>query len=248
MKSYKLLYANGCSFTNHLPLKERDKWPENLAQNLNIPEYLNDGEGAGTNQGIFKRTAKFLSETQVPPSDILAVIQLTFPFRFEMPTPAHISGWQTYITMGVNSDLTEDYSHKSKTNANYYKARLEAFAEHECYEAWEFYMQASAISNLLKTWGVQNYFLNLQLPQPGLHQPVSGDNRGNLTEEIKFSDNFINWMFDNPLDSNMNKLVNSIGYKKTEYTISSLDSHFNGDANRALSKLMSTQIKLKEQS
>lgn len=245
MKSYKLLYANGCSFTNHAPQEQSEKWPENLSKNLDIPEYINDGQGAGSNQGIFKRTAKFLSETKVPVSDILAVIQLTYPFRFEMPSPNHISGWQTYITMGVHQK--DIYKEKGITNAKYYQARLEAFAEHESYEAWEFYMQASAISNLLVNSGVDNYFLNLQCPEPWVTQPVSGNNRGNLTGPLEFDNSFVNWMFDSPLHSNMNRLVSQIGMPKKSYTISNTDSHFNKEANIRLSNLMATQIKLKEQ-
>lgn len=244
MKSYKLLYANGCSFTNHQPLDESDKWPKNLARELDIPDYINDGMGSGTNQGIFKRTAKFLSETQVPASDILAVIQLTYPFRFEMPTSANGSGWQTYITMGNHGA----YDIKSKTNKEYYDARLNAFAEHECYEAWEFYIMASAINNLLISKGVDNYFLCLQCPQPGLEQPISGDGHGNLTELLTFEDDYVNWMFDNPLHSNMNRLVHRIGMSKTSFVVSNIDPHFNGEANRRLSTLMAEQIKLKEQS
>lgn len=243
MKSYKLLYANGCSFTNHDPLDQSDKWPENLAKELGISDYINDGMGAGTNQGIFKRTAKFLSETKVPASDILAVIQLTYPFRFEMPTGAHKSGWQTYLTMGNQ----QAYESKSKTNKEYYDARLKAFAEHECYEAWEFYIMASAINNLLRSKGVDSFFLCLECPKPDLEQPISGDGRGNLTELLTFDDDYVNWMFDTPLHSNMNRLVHRIGMPKTSFVISNNDGHFNGEANRRISKLMAKQIKLKEQ-
>lgn len=245
MKSHGLLYANGCSFTNHLPLDQSDKWPENLAKELGIPDYINDGMGAGTNQGIFKRTTKFLTETTVPASDILAVIQLTYPFRFEMPTPAHVSGWQTYITMALGS--LQNYETKSKTNKEYYDARLNAFAEHKCYEAWEFYILASAISNLLRAKGVDSYFLCLECPEPGLEQPISGDNRGNLTELLTFDDDYVNWMFGNPLDSNMNRLVHQIDMPEKSFVVSNIDAHFNGEANRRISKLMAQQIKLKEQ-
>ena len=248
MKSYKLLYANGCSYTNYQPLGQSDKWPKNLARELDIPDYINDGRAGGTNQGIFKRTAKFLTETQVPARDILAVIQLTYPFRFEMPAGAPLIGWQTYITV----DNNPNYGVQSTINRGYYDARLKAFAEHECYEAWEFYTQASAISNLLRAKGVDNYFLCIECPQPGLEQPKRWPGDINTdpdpNELLTFDDDYVNWMFDTPLHSNLYGLVRRLNKPRGYFWVSNNDKHFNGEANRKLSKLMAEQIKLKEQS
>lgn len=225
--TYDLLYANGCSFTNHEPLTQNEKWPLNLASHLGIPDYINDGEGSGTNQGIFKRTAKFLSETTVPHKNILAVIQLTYPFRFEMPSKrVHPAKWQNYITAGHPNDVAQD------RNRHYYNARLKAFAEHPNYVSWEFYIQASAINNLLRARGVTSYFLCLETPQ---------------TQE-DFEDSYIPWMYDNPTDSDMNRMVQNIGMPKPSYAISKSDGHFNSEANRKLSKHMAKQINIKEQS
>ena len=92
----KLLYANGCSFTN-MPAIENEisglrhpelheQWPDLLAKKLSIPECYNHGLWGGSNYRIIRTTRDFLETTPVPHEDIFVVIAFSFVWRFEMHT------------------------------------------------------------------------------------------------------------------------------------------------------------------
>lgn len=244
------MYTNGCSFTNHYPQPDTEKWPHHLGKELGISEVINDGLGGSGNPGIFKRTAKFLSSYQGNHhTDILAVVQLTFPFRFEMPSPNTLNGWQQYMTMRDDEEIRTHFASRGDSNLEYYMARLRSFAEHESYEAWEFYIQACAISNLFATYNIDSFFINVSCPPANTMQPISGKNRGNLWEEINFSDRYINWLWDDGdgTVSNLNHLIKKLNMPMKNgvpgYQISKDDIHFNSEANLLLAKGFCEQIK-----
>jgi hypothetical protein len=244
----KYLYVNGCSFTKHRPLAESDLWPTMLADCLGIPEVINHAQGAGGNDRIFKSVSKFLLDADIPLCDILAVIQITFPFRFELPLCTEHSGWMSYLP---NYNFQNTGNLEDDINYEYYLSKMKIYAQHDCQEVWDFYQQTSAISNLLKSSGLKHYFIcNNNPPQwPNATESTGGNSVGNPTTTIEFNHSDINWLYDDPWQSNMyHHVKNLLGLKVSEYTISDQDIHFNKQTHQKLCELWAEQINLKEQS
>lgn len=246
--NYKYLYTNGCSFTKHSPLAESELWPNILSQDLGIPEVINQAQGAGGNDRIFKSVSKFLMNTDIALSDILVVIQITFPFRFELPLATEFSGWMSYLS---NYNFQNTGELEDDINYEYYQNKMKIYALHDSQEVWDFYYQTSAISNLLKSSGVRHYFICNNAPPewPNATEPSGGNSLGNPTTTIEFDHSLINWLYDDPWQSNMYHHVKKLlGLKVKEYTISDEDIHFNKTTHEKLCKLWAEQINLKEQS
>ena len=244
--TYKYLYANGCSFTKHTPLAESDLWPTMLAQRLGIPEVINQAKGAGGNDRIFKTLSKFLLDTNIANSDILAMIQITFPFRFELPLATEHSGWMSYLS---NYNFQNTGELEDDINYEYYLSKMKIYAQHECQETWEFYQQISAISNLLRSSNIKHYFICNNNPPlwPMAIEPAGGNAVGNPTTTIEFDHSLINWLYDDPWQSNMYHHVEKVlGLRESDYTISSDDIHFNKLTHEKLCDLWAEQINLKE--
>jgi hypothetical protein len=94
----KLLYTVGCSFTrmiSHNKLHKTDnngfvdlvpiskQWPHLLGDKFGIPT-INDGFWGSSNQRSFRRLNHFLKTKHIPSSNVMVIVQITFPARFEM--------------------------------------------------------------------------------------------------------------------------------------------------------------------
>lgn len=242
----KCLYANGCSFTWHLPLAESEMWPNILAHELGIPEVINEAQGASGNQRIFRSVNNFLINTEIPVTDILAVIQITYPFRFELPLETEFTGWQNYLPYYnfQNTGFLED-----DINYEYYLSKMKVWAQHECLDTLHYYQQVSAISNLLRSKGVRHYFITNCEPDPNMFEPTAGGVKGPARAKIQFDHSQINWLYDDPWRSNMYYHIKEFLdiHDQADFTISSDDIHIKPEIHQRLCKFYAEQIKLKEQ-
>ena len=243
---YKHLYAAGCSFTKHQPLPEDDLWPTMLSKKLNIPSVINQGQGGAGNDSIFKTVNNFILRTHTPPDEILAVIQFTFPFRFTLPSGATGSGWKHYLNNYSGFDENNDHPDEV-INLEYYYARERMYAWHPAHSIWEFYMQISAISNLLYKANINHYCVCIDSPPkwPKSIEPVGGDKFGNPTGTIEFDQSNINWLWEDVWQSNLYYQVEEQDLKNT--TISDTDIHFNSKTHDHLSDAMVNRIKYLEE-
>lgn len=102
----KLLYANGCSWTEGTEIPNDSKlphcqnsmyyksWPYRLSQKLHIPLCINEGAGAGSNDRIYRKTTEYIVKyinSGRNPKDLLIVIGWTTCERTE------VSALGTYI-------------------------------------------------------------------------------------------------------------------------------------------------------
>lgn len=232
--NYDLLYTNGCSFTNHKPQPDSEKWPHHLKNILQIRNLFNHGEGASSNFSIFRRTNDFFSKTQINKSKILAVIQLTYAERFELPRQdGH--AWKSYLP---NLDLTESQSH-----SDYYEAWIRLIADDPVFELWYFYNQASAISNVLRAHNVDHYFVTMDNPTSRFDMPGHPmHNKVFSGTPIDFDQNTIRWMFENISGSDIKKIISTANFDKSVRCISDTDPHFSTTANYYIAEQMSMQI------
>lgn len=241
---YDLLYTNGCSFTNHMPQPDSEKWPHHLKNILQIRNLFNHGEGASSNFGIFRRTNDFFSKTQINKSKILAVIQLTYAERFELPRQDGFT-WKNYLP---NLDLTG--SQESQRHSDYFEAWIRLIAEDPVFELWYFYNQASAISNVLRAHNVDHYFVTMDNPTSRFemawdrpHTPGPIYNKVFSGTPIDFDQNTIRWMFENISSSEIIKILSTANYNKSVRYISDTDSHYSNTANYYIAEQMSMQIR-----
>jgi len=251
---YEFLYTNGCSHTNHTPeppfsLGEHEKWPWYLKELMGV-EYFNDAVGAGSNDRIFRTSEKFLRNTTINKEKILAVIQITYPYRFEMPSIYHTSGWQSYIT-DRNVREISNYTEKGQVNYEFYQARLNMLATNEEMEAWYFYQQVSAINNLFRGHNVDCYFINVFHPK---HRQYKNNVSGLpecLTEDFEFDNNSIDWLVPgDPRSSDITTLPARLGFYDTKDIVihPEKDAHFNGKFNKAIAEYIHENIFNKEDS
>jgi hypothetical protein len=85
LNNIKYIYSNGCSYTEGYgldnPVKER--YSKFLADKFGA-EDINQSEGGGSNQRIFRTTYDWISENQDKLKDTLFVLQLSYPVRNEI--------------------------------------------------------------------------------------------------------------------------------------------------------------------
>ena len=85
MDKIKYIYSNGCSYTEgcglDTPVKER--YSKFLADKFGA-EDINQSEGGGSNQRIFRTTYDWISENQDKLKDTVFVLQLSYPVRNEI--------------------------------------------------------------------------------------------------------------------------------------------------------------------
>ena len=245
---YEFLYTNGCSHTNHTPdppleLHEHEKWPWYLKELMGV-EYFNNAEGAGSNDRIFRTSEKFLRTTDIDKEKILAVIQITYPYRFEMPSIYNSSGWQSYITdRGVKE--VGDYSGKGQINYEFYQARLNMLATNEEMEAWYYYQQVSAINNLFRGHNVDCFLINSFHPKHRQYKNNVSGLPDCLTEDFEFDNNSIDWLIPgDPRASDIMCLPPRLGYYDiNDITIKpKVDGHFNGIFNKAIAEYIYKNI------
>lgn len=116
MNDLKLLYTVGCSFTRMISKnigvdgKMTDlvpltmQWPHVLGDKFNIPT-INDGLWGSSNQRSFRRLKNFLETKSVDSNNLLVIVQITFPARFEMDN----YGINVEDYAWPDCDYTEDY-------------------------------------------------------------------------------------------------------------------------------------------
>jgi hypothetical protein len=139
----KTLYANGDSWTfgqelkddntDHLTYKFYNTWPWHVAQELKIPQLVNEAQGGGSNDRIFRKTIDYIRNYKGKPEELLVIVAWTTYERFELPVAVkreHNNGytdWESldieYTSMLMNSKpnvtdkLMLDY-HKIRTMLN----------------------------------------------------------------------------------------------------------------------------------
>jgi hypothetical protein len=81
----KHIYTNGCSYTagHGLENEIEERYSKFLADKFGA-EDINQSEGGGSNQRIFRTTLDWISENQDKLKDTVFVIQLTYPVRNEI--------------------------------------------------------------------------------------------------------------------------------------------------------------------
>ncbi len=82
---YKYLYTNGCSYTEGCGLDNQteERYSKILSNRLGI-EDINQSDGGGSNQRIFRTTFDWISQNLNKLKDTLFVIQLSYPVRNEI--------------------------------------------------------------------------------------------------------------------------------------------------------------------
>jgi len=139
----KTLYANGDSWTfgqelkddntDHLTYKFYNTWPWHVAQELKIPQLVNEAQGGGSNDRIFRKTIDYIRNYKGNPEELLVIVAWTTYERFELPVAVkreHNNGytdWESldieYTSMLMNSKpnvtdkLMLDY-HMNRTMLN----------------------------------------------------------------------------------------------------------------------------------
>ena len=99
----KTLYTVGCSFTKFdQNVPENKLWPSLLAGKLNY-SVINEGKQGGSNQRSFRKIQNFISNTTIPFEDLLVLIQVTSPFRFEFPDSVD---WTRVVMNNLNQRAT----------------------------------------------------------------------------------------------------------------------------------------------
>jgi len=85
MDNIKYVYSNGCSYTEGCGLDnpEKERYSKFLADKFNA-EDINQSEGGGSNQRIFRTTYDWISENQDKLKDTVFVLQLSYPVRNEI--------------------------------------------------------------------------------------------------------------------------------------------------------------------
>lgn len=139
----KTLYANGDSWTfgqelkddntDHLTYKFYNTWPWHVAQELKILQLVNEAQGGGSNDRIFRKTIDYIRNYKGKPEELLVIVAWTTYERFELPVAVkreHNNGytdWESldieYTSMLMNSKpnvtdkLMLDY-HMNRTMLN----------------------------------------------------------------------------------------------------------------------------------
>ena len=115
MDNIKYVYSNGCSYTEGCGLDnpETERYSKFLADKYGAKD-INQSEGGGSNQRIFRTTFDWISKNRDKLKDTLFVIQLSYPVRNEI--------W-------VNRTWQDDYGNSS----HWFGAQF----GHDGYTAWE---------------------------------------------------------------------------------------------------------------
>ncbi len=233
---YHLLYTNGCSHTNHMPQPDFHKWPHHLKNILEIRNVYNNAEGASSNFGIFRRTSDFLSKTQIDKSKILAVIQLTYANRYELPR-GNGHGWQSYLLNG-------EYPEESSVCVDYHESWIRLLADNPIFELWYYYNQASAISNVLRAHNVDHYFVTMDDTASRFHEPGHLMSQVDLSGiPIDFDQNSIKWLFGgNTTESSLVRIMETSDIHPGLRNMSDDDTHYSDASNEYIATRMALQI------
>ena len=203
---FKRLYTSGCSFTKHLPVPHKEQWTAHLGKMYKIPNVVNDGQGCGSNQRILRRLLQYIDS--IPVIDLqqtLFIIQLTFPFRFEI----HDSDQWTQCNEHncVSADGQGDGEHALRV--------IELLKVYNSQEEdnLRFLQQCLAIEAVFKHYKIQNYFFIT------IWRMLDDRLRSIIDKEVK-------WLYNSSEDS----WINSVKYD----VVSDQDQHPSAMGNRQL--------------
>lgn len=214
LEDFETLFAVGCSMTKHQPLPYEAAWPHFLAQELNILNVVNMGAGGGSNRRSFRVSEEFLRTTSEDKSKILAVIQLTHPYRFEAKVKD--GRWVNYGIWNTSPDKAPTFDERRLTE--YSNLKLETYTIEE--ELYDIMMQANAISNLFNTHGIRHYFMTY-----GLNDKV-------IIKKDMFRN--IPWVGGEIARSDIVRIGEL--YKKEYFYKPKVDEHPNAEGNKNLAK------------
>jgi len=121
MDNIKYVYSNGCSYTEGCGLDnpEKERYSKFLADKFGA-EDINQSEGGGSNQRIFRTTYDWISENQNKLKDTFFVLQLSYPVRNEI--------WVSRTWLDTET-LSTFYGNKSHWFGSQFG--------HDGYTAWE---------------------------------------------------------------------------------------------------------------
>ena len=110
----KTLYVNGDSWTfgqelkddttDHLTYKFYNTWPWHVAQELKIPQLVNEAQGGGSNDRIFRKTIDYVRNYKSNPKELLVIVAWTTYERFELPVAVerkHDNGYTEWESLDV---------------------------------------------------------------------------------------------------------------------------------------------------
>jgi len=110
----KTLYANGDSWTfgqelkddiaDHLDYKFYNTWPWHVAQELKIPQLVNEAQGGGSNDRIFRKTIDYIRNYKGKPEELLVIVAWTTYERFELPVAVkreHNNGYTNWESLDI---------------------------------------------------------------------------------------------------------------------------------------------------
>jgi len=253
MKKYDTLYAAGCSFTWHRPLRLEETWPYHLHRRMGIKNLINNGVGGGSNYKIFRRTEEYF-RTNKNTSNTLAVIQLTNPLRFETYDDkfSHIKkyteeNWMDHIAthvghnrktlLGAADQLmkkNDDTPPHKKLAIQLLEARIPVW--NETYEFYTYLQQIYSIDAIFKKYGVDVYYMNYHTLKYYSAQ---------RTQILSDSFNWIGGNFDSGNIVSVGDFIDHnqpFGLRPNLY-ISETDHHPNSAGNNQLSKFIFEWIK-----
>ena len=110
----KTLYVNGDSWTygqelrddttDDLSYKFYNTWPWHVAQHFQIPQLVNEGQGGGSNDRIFRKTIDYIRNYKGKPSELLVIVAWTTYERLELPVAVkrkHDNGYTKWESLDI---------------------------------------------------------------------------------------------------------------------------------------------------
>jgi hypothetical protein len=198
------LYANGCSWTagngieqdpslSHLPLNGRFAilknyvWPTKLASLLEIPEVINDAEGAGSNARMVRTTIQYIQS--IPKSkhkNLLVVLGWTTVDRNELFFhEGDIKGWCKFNATqlvsshaGFRPNFSKSFLNKIDDWQKTYVAEFYNVYSHY----FRYYQELYLMKNLLNNLKIKHLFFN---SLNGYYIPTTIDYKKEFANEIE---------------------------------------------------------------
>lgn len=222
----KTLYTVGCSFTKYDKNVTEDKlWPSLLAEKLNY-NVINDGKPGGSNQRSFRKLQNFIQNTKIPFEDLLVLIQVTAPFRFEFPDSVD---WTRVVMTSLGKQavnpvivsIGEKNTRKiSRIGMNKLRHNLINYTEEA--EYLQYLRQLSQLSFLPEKHQIAYKLISFILPT-------------SIEENKEFVNNNFNWFF--PNDITMSNIFNM------HSSVDKINLHPDELGNQQIADFMYTELR-----
>ena len=210
------LYTNGCSLTYHTAIAKEDQWSAILGKMLDIPIVINDGQGCGSNERIFRRTYEYLQHNKEFNNETLFLIQLTWPFRFE-----YYQSDKTWASINQESVVCNDQTHGRQL----LNLRSKYYTPEE--NSYRFLQQVTSLEYLFKSFDIKNYYFI---------SAYKDDDES--IEYIKFLDDNITWLY--------KTFHKSYYFHNLFTKISEADGHPDKEGNELIANWIAKGLSLRE--